>query len=632
VRAIRYVGHAADAVLRATGHLPPAAQPTSVIASVIEGASVVRSTPTPGARMRRLDPSRPPAVWKPLDADTLGEHQLTHHDIAVAFDRTRPRSPTSITVRPPPCPYTPATRDFVDDMIRLSLAEEVCPTAHPPTGTLFIVPKNDTKSRAILDCRYANASQALRPRSFTLPSFESIKPLLRDRPLFVIADVASYYQSLRLPDSAPSFIFHTDTPGGVRAFRLLHLPFGWDAAPFIAQRLSEAIVRPLRRPGVFPFPYLDDILILGRDHASAAAAGRALDSALRAKRLFPNPKKTHLDPARSVEWLGKVLHSDPPSIAPQHTAAGDAIALAVLLTSAPLSAWKRGHLTGCLVWATAQHRLALPFLGSLHRWNPPHPLTPPRSLARAAITAAVVASVPWRDTGICSAVSPGVSIFFDGVASPSGAAAAAFLPPSVAIRIPLPLGTDQQQAELAAALLALRLALPLPCATLVGDSTSALGGLRRLSTAAANAPRLRLLEEVAWTLLASRGRISLAWLPSALNPADPIVRDRGRTVGLVTHPAPLARAQLLAHLAVPSPYRPSPGPPARPRGSLSPPRRPGTPAPRPAWRWVPRAPPPTPPSSPHPDGGPRRSAPPSVVGPAPASTRPPTSSGKGGCA
>ena len=72
--------------------------------------------------------------------------------------------------------------------------------------------------------------------------------------------------------------------------------------------------------------------------------------------------------------------------------------------------------------------------------------------------------------------------------------------------------TEQQHSEPHGALLALRLAsvfnFTLP--VIVGDSTSALGALRRMSCSAAMVARQGLLQEIAWHVIESRIGYTLA--------------------------------------------------------------------------------------------------------------------------
>ncbi len=217
----------------------------------------------------------------------------------------------------------------------------------------------------------------------------------------------------------------------------------------------------------------------------------------------------------------------PPSVAPTDQAAVDAVAVTVLNVSQPISRRRRQCLTGVLAWATCQHRLALPFMSALHRWAPLHAATPPQSVVDAANLSALIAVVPWRGEGFVELpLDSRPVVFFDGVASRSRATAAAYFAPDRAVAFPLPVGSDQQHAELAAAVLAVYFAvyLGLRLPVFAGDSTSALGALRKMSCPARCPERAALLQDVAWAMLSSGIGGSLAHVPGECNPADPISR------------------------------------------------------------------------------------------------------------
>ena len=97
-------------------------------------------------------------------------------------------------------------------------------------------------------------------------------------------------------------------------------------------------------------------------------------------------------------FIGKVVRSAcgdrPPALRPEDGTALDALTVAVIALSSPLSTRKRQHLTGVLTWATIHHRLALPFLSALHRWTPAWERMPQDTVVEAGTLAAVLAALP----------------------------------------------------------------------------------------------------------------------------------------------------------------------------------------------------------------------------------------------
>jgi hypothetical protein len=237
------------------------------------------------------------------------------------------------------------------------------------------------------------------------------------------------------------------------------------------------------------------------------------------------------EPSTTAVWLGKELSALPnPRVAPTAAAASDALALAAIALALPMSRWRRQQLTGSLAWAGAQHRLGLPFLAPLHRWNPRVARPVDDHALAAGLLAAVLAALPWHGQGFVDLPFAGRPVvYFDGVARPRGAVAAAFCPPAAVWRLFLPAGADQQDAELAAGVLAVKLAVALGLVrpVIAGDSSSALGAMRKLSCGASLPGRAGMLQDLAIVLLRSGVTASLGYCAGAENPADAPSRAAG---------------------------------------------------------------------------------------------------------
>eukprot|EP00664_Eupelagonemidae_sp_cell27_P001140 gene1140-1372_t len=148
------------------------------------------------------------------------------------------------------------------------------------------------------------------------------------------------------------------------------------------------------------------------------------------------------------------------------------------------------------MWAGgSQHRLNLPSLAPLHRWDPCVARAVHDRALEAGLLSAVVAAPPWRGQGFVDLPLDGrPRVYFDG-------------------------GRARAYIELAAGVLALRLAVDL---VLIGDSASALGALRRTSTGAWAPGRAELLQRAAVAVLRSGLTAS-----SLSSPADPPSCARG---------------------------------------------------------------------------------------------------------
>ncbi len=94
---------------------------------------------------------------------------------------------------------------------------------------------------------------------------------------WILFKYKSCYQSMQFDSkepTSPCFVFHIrGFDGVVRAYRLLHLPFGWNAAPVICQRrTTSAIVPKAKRAGASALVYMDDALVYSRYRSTTEKA------------------------------------------------------------------------------------------------------------------------------------------------------------------------------------------------------------------------------------------------------------------------------------------------------------------------------------------------------------------------
>eukprot|EP00661_Eupelagonemidae_sp_cell13_P021991 gene21991-biopygen8706 len=437
------------------------------------------------------------APWKPLR--NVGHCVVSTEEVNSAFDRCRPRPRNEESIiHPRPCAATDFIQDYIADMLRHDLVRE-------------------------------NVQHPYLPRKLKLPSWETLKVrLLQGITYFTTVDVENFYISLRFAGDHPPFCIHVEYPDNVRAFEILHCPFGFDASPFIGQSKTCAAVLPaVQRTDAQALVYLDDTLVFAGTTSAAEEGGTAAADALKADHLPPHPVKTNLRPQTSADWLGKHISSVPPEICPIGEAALDCIASSVLALSLPMCLRDRQRLTGALTWAGLQHMLHLPFLTDVHAWLPVRKRLPPPSVRSAALRSAVIASLPWTGQGFLPTPLEGaIHAFFDGT---KGLATAVFLPPATGIVLPLPRDTSQQHAEMVAAELCVETAATFRIQNVIvaGDSAATLGSLRKLSTSACYPHRAGCLQRIAVQLLQYGTCFSLAKVPGAgpaRNPADPLAR------------------------------------------------------------------------------------------------------------
>lgn len=427
----------------------------------------------------------------------------------------------------------------------------------PVTGSIFLRPVTASKTVLIFDLRPYSLSQRHDPARFSLPLPSHLQSHILQSPHAHLTriDVSRYYDSLRLPTPAPPFVFEYDG----RKFRYRRLPFGWDRAPAVAQRLMTSLVRnavnavrTTRR--VTALVYLDDVVVLADDPSECAEVTRTIVDHMTAAGLLPNCDKSILSPTPTLTALGRVISVPDATIRPTEGTVAAAVKASLRVATAPTSRKTKLAAAGLLLWTS---RRVLPYIqrlfGAAHA--PRHIPRPTRALSRDLIRAAAFAARDvWRgdawtitDRTINLASTHRTPYFVD--ASADRRLAAVITPGGFhrVWRIPRFLlarysskERAQQAAELFATTKTTRLALARRApALIVPDSTSALYSTFALSSGAFAVHRAQLLARTAAAAAKYHGHdIMFAWYPTDNHPADPL-----------THSRPTALRDALARLA-----------------------------------------------------------------------------------
>jgi hypothetical protein len=444
---------------------------------------------------------------------------------------------------------------LLDDAIAEMLDQRVVARARapgPPTCTIFAIPKDGTKCAIICDLRFVNGQSQFSAHSTKLSNIRDIHlSLLRPRVsgdgprFFARLDISRYYDSIILPHHhlVPSFTFlYRDM-----LYEYLRLPFGWEAAPFLAQSMSTRLVRRATRrlrlsTPTQAFVYLDDVIIMSDNYDDAVAATDSVVRSFERAGFVLNMRKSVLTPTSSISALGYFITS------PSRALTRVSPASPSLLLNAPAHLCNRfvtrRHalaVAGALLWAAPR---VLPHLQPLYAHVVAHrrPTVFPRAVIQAVASAAYLAA---RDTWsmdrwealphqmVRDTLHPPTTIFCDASASRGIAACVSLDACTRRIwRLPAWLRADcadaQQDAELyglcRTVLLALSRRVP---HIVVSDSATALWAARRLSSGAFRPLRALLLRRLSECAHARPHHdIRFAYIRSENNPADPLTHAR----------------------------------------------------------------------------------------------------------
>ncbi len=434
--------------------------------------------------------------------------------------------------------------DAVDEYLRHGIIRRAR-SHHPPSGSLFPILKSRGRTALIFDLRSANALSPVRAPRTRFARLSDLHDFLLSphshRPssprFFTRIDISRFYDSLILP---PDFRFYF-TYRGV-CYRYLRLPFGWHIAPDVGQRVTTLIVRAALshlRP-TSPcrvFVYADDVFCAGDSSTCVHHVTSCIVESLRRSGLVVNEAKSILDPAPSLTLLGHRVCAVSSAAPITHPLAPSLPAVVRAALSARLTRRRALAVAGSLLWCSPR---VLPFLQPLyaHLLSRPRPSFLPRAVRDATLHALTFAtSDVWR-ASVWRALPhpttpPPATLFCDASARcRRGAVVEVSGQRYLRCRLPLsvcdpclPPHASQQLAELYVLVRAVSLALrlfPASPVCIVSDSASALHAALRLSSGAFSPARAALLRSLASALSRSPHSISLAYIRSHLNPADPL--------------------------------------------------------------------------------------------------------------
>ena len=429
---------------------------------------------------------------------------------------------------PQPHSFDKATNLLVRALARDGLLVPSPPGLHP-TARVFSKLKSPTKGALIVDMREINRLCVPRPRHFTLPSLETLLTSMSTAaaaqlPLnFCTLDISNHFWTCKVP---PAFQHSVRIGVSGSVFSFPCLPFGWSHSPGIAQQHLATFLPTSLCPNVTCYQYLDDILLTSPDPNLLTAATQALCTHLSSHGWLISPKST-VTPTASIKWLGKQLCGATFTLSNTAPYICSMITIWLQLATSGYHRRRLHRLLGKLAWACRPGRSPGPFLSGAHLWlrhgpktarfSPPHLL---RALAEG-IASSCAATYPLPT------FTPGPLWFSDAASDGLGfwmGIWGAHLP----LRIyPCPSWvTTQQSAELCAIVTAIRIAAyrHLPHLSLASDNMAALQSSASARASTALKPQHRLLRQLQHCLRWSRLPVTLYWIPSALNPADPISR------------------------------------------------------------------------------------------------------------
>ena len=410
---------------------------------------------------------------------------------------------------------------------------------HPglPNVEVFVKRKSASKAAVIINMCVLNSNCATPPPKFRLPTLLEIGASLQFHrhssrtACIATLDLANCFWSIHLP---PSNLGCVRIGTQKHTYTLLRIPFGWSHAPGLAQRVVHRFLLPAPSPQLAPsdaIQYLDDAAFLSSDSSALSASIQSATSSLQSAG-FLISHKSELSPQPTATFVGKHIDATLGTISSLPAYLAGVVLQWVSLASGPLTTRRLSRLIGKLIWLAQPGRRILPFLAgpySALRHGPKHsPRTSPK-LARSLLEALAMSFPAWRSDSMPTTPGPLAPRFFaDAAQSPAGTFFVGVWERSMGSRFfPCPPWVlTQQAAELFAAYRALTLAAFRNCTSLhlFLDNHAAIHSLLRGRARSPLIPQNRVLRRISHLLHWSGLTAAVHYVPSQLNPADPLSR------------------------------------------------------------------------------------------------------------
>lgn len=93
-------------------------------------------------------------------------------------------------------------------------------------------------------------------------------------------------------------------------FQFRVLPFGLSLSPLVFTKILRPVLRWARRKGIRISAYLDDLLIVARDHRTSLVHTRMVQDKLKELGFMIKTEKSHLRPSQRIDHLGFIIDSN----------------------------------------------------------------------------------------------------------------------------------------------------------------------------------------------------------------------------------------------------------------------------------------------------------------------------------
>ena len=167
-----------------------------------------------------------------------------------------------------------------------------------------MTPKPDGSSRLILNLK--NLNEFIEVFHFKLEDSRTAQNLMHPGCFLVTLDLKDAYYIVPITKNCRKylrFIFLGEL------FEFTVLPFGLNCAPYVFTKIMKPVVSYLRKLGYSSVIYLDDWLLIGKNHSDCLKNLKATQSLLKKLGFIINVTKSNIKSSKSCKYLGLIFNS-----------------------------------------------------------------------------------------------------------------------------------------------------------------------------------------------------------------------------------------------------------------------------------------------------------------------------------